>query len=356
VQATSTSTAPPPPAPASPAPTQSTSSSSTPTAVASVSAGSVATPDKTVASPVNLSFAMNLISKNAEKEKTIAMSAVATAVEQAQAAGTQAQQDAVSVATKMSEASMSTSTTTASSSSTSSTGSDSKSVSSGGGLALQSFAGMGAVQLQGGPQMQQQQVASTAITTMQQLQQLQLAPTIQNAAPISQIANQSFEIQANYSIVPGMQVASVAPTLSAPVFTETVQQPRALQDFSTNRTSVEVETPFTGTSFITDRTNPLREIIEGQPIVAGFSMEQQMSTVKKDVVANEAAIGVDISKMAIAPAGYNTYLTFTIKDVSFYAPRDIYPKQNNVDNARALRQMSSDRLHQEMINQQYQGR
>jgi hypothetical protein len=353
VQAASTSTAPPPPSP--PTQTASTSSSSTSTASISSSAGSVATPDRAVASPVNLSFAMNLISKNAEKEKAIAMSAVATAVEQAQAAGTQAQQDAVSVATKASEASVSTTTAGSSTSGTTSGTSDSRSASAGGGLALQSFAGMGAVQLQSGPQMQQQST-STAITTVQQLQQVQLAPTVQSAAPITQMTNQSFEIQANYSIVPSMQMASVAPTLQAPVFTETVQQSRGIQELSINRKDVEVETPSSGTSFITDRTNPLREIIEGQPIIAGFSMEQQMSTVKKDVATNEAAVGVDISKMAIAPAGYNTYLTLAIKDVSFYAPRDIYPKQNNVDNARALRQMSSDRLHQEMINQQYQGR
>ena len=348
--------APPTPAPVAPPTSTQSSSSSSSTSTASVSsnAGSVATSDKAGASPVNLSFAMNLISKNAEKEKAIAMSAVATAVEQAQAAGTQAQQDAVSVATKMSEASMSTSTTGTSSSSTSSTSSDSKSVASGGGgLALQSFAGMGAVQLQGGPQVQQQQVASTAITTVQQLQQTQLAPTVQTVTSISQITNQSFEIQANYSIVPSMQVASIAPTLSAPVFTETVQQPKASQDFSISRTAVEVETPSTGTSFITDRTNPLREIIEGQPIVSGVSMEQQMSTLKKEVALNEAAAGVDIGKMAIAPVGYNTYLTLAIKDVSFYAPRDIYPKQTNVDNARALRQMSSDKLHQQIIDLQY---
>ena len=355
VQAASTSTAPPPPPPPTQTASTSSSSTSSSTSVASVSVASVATPDRAVASPVNLSFAMNLISKNAEKEKAIAMSAVATAVEQAQAAGTQAQQDAVSVATKASEASVSTTTAGSSTSGTTSGTSDSRSASTGGGLALQSFAGMGAVQLQSGPQMQQQST-STAITTVQQLQQIQLAPTVQSAAPITQMTNQSFEIQANYSIVPSMQMASIAPTLQAPVFTETVQQSRGIQELSISRRDVEVETPSSGTNFITDRTNPLREIIEGQPIIAGFSMEQQMSTVKKDVATNEAAVGVDISKMAIAPTGYNTYLTLTIKDVSFYAPRDIYPKQNNVDNARALRQMSSDRLHQEMINQQYRGR
>ena len=86
------------------------------------------------------------------------------------------------------------------------------------------------------------------------------------------------------------------------------------------------------------------------------SMEQQMSTVKKDVAPNDLAGGVDLTKMAIAPTGYNAYLSLTMRDVSFYAPREMYPKQNNVDNVRALRQLSSDRIHQEMVNQQYQGR
>jgi hypothetical protein len=325
---------PPPVPPATSQSSQSNGSSSSTASVASVSAGS--TSDKTSGgSPANLSFAMNLISKNAEKEKTIAMSAVATAVEQAQSAGTQAQQEAVSVATKASEASTSTSFGGSSSSSSSTTMSDTKSASSGGGLMLQS-AGVGGIQLQNsGPMQSSVNVTSTSTT---------------------QITQQSFAVQANYSIVPIMQVASVASTLSGPTFSETNQSTQSSQSISIDRTSFEIEAPSNSTGFITDRTNPLREIIDAQPIIAGTSIEQQMSTVKKEVAINEAAGGVDIGKMAIAPMGYNTYLTLAIKDVSFYVPRDIYPKQNNVDNARALRQMSSDRLHQEMINQQYQGK
>jgi hypothetical protein len=40
-------------------------------------------------------------------------------------------------------------------------------------------------------------------------------------------------------------------------------------------------------------------------------------------------------------------------DVAFYAPREIYRNQVNVDNTRLLRGLGSDRLHQEMVNQQY---
>ena len=47
------------------------------------------------------------------------------------------------------------------------------------------------------------------------------------------------------------------------------------------------------------------------------------------------------------------YSSLTIKDAGFYAPKDIYGNQTNVDNARALRQLGSDRLHQEMVDQQF---
>jgi hypothetical protein len=310
------------------------STSSTPQQVVSVASSNVSADKTSGGSPVNLSFAMNLISKNAEREKATAMSAVANAVEQAQAAASQAQQEAVSIATRASEASTSTSSVGGSSSTSSTSIGDTKSASTGGGLTMQGV-GAGAIQLQNfGP------TQSSVSTT----------------SSVSAITQQSFAVQANYSIVPIMQVASVAPTLNGPTFSDAIQSIQSSQSISIDRTPVDIEAPSNSTGFITDRTNPLREIIDAQPIISGISMEQQMSTVKKEVAINEAAAGVDIGKMAIAPMGYNTYLTLAIKDVSFYAPRDIYPKQNTVDNVRALRQMSSDRLHQEMINQQYQGR
>jgi hypothetical protein len=53
--------------------------------------------------------------------------------------------------------------------------------------------------------------------------------------------------------------------------------------------------------------------------------------------------------------GFNNYMTLTLTDASFYAPREAYPNQRVVDNARAQRllQGASDRLHQEMVNSQY---
>ena len=57
--------------------------------------------------------------------------------------------------------------------------------------------------------------------------------------------------------------------------------------------------------------------------------------------------------MTTAPIGYSDYLTLAMRDVAFYAPKEVYRNQRNVDNARALRQMTSDNKHKEMVEMQY---
>jgi hypothetical protein len=65
--------------------------------------------------------------------------------------------------------------------------------------------------------------------------------------------------------------------------------------------------------------------------------------------------GGDMSSLAAAPADFNTYLNAQLRDSQFYTSREIYRGQRNVDNQRLLRGLTggSDRLHQEMIEQQY---
>jgi hypothetical protein len=82
------------------------------------------------------------------------------------------------------------------------------------------------------------------------------------------------------------------------------------------------------------------------------AQEQRTETVNKSAQPNELAGGVDIASIAKQPAGYQNY-SFTLTDAQFYSPKEIYKNQNNVDNARALRQLSSDQLHQQLIQQQY---
>ena len=92
-----------------------------------------------------------------------------------------------------------------------------------------------------------------------------------------------------------------------------------------------------------------------QSSVAAIQEQRQetTSTVKNKGEVSELAGGVDLKTLAAAPVGYDLYLMSSLRDAAFYAPKDIYKNQNVVDNARALRQMSSDRLHQQLINLQY---
>lgn len=116
----------------------------------------------------------------------------------------------------------------------------------------------------------------------------------------------------------------------------------------------EIELTTSPTNFTTNRTNPITAIVEGTPSqVASAQPTSQTSTVNRTVSNNELAGGVSIDSIAVAPQGFNVYASLVLRDAAFYAPKEIYKGQKNVDNMRALRQLASDRLHQEMIDQQY---
>ena len=98
---------------------------------------------------------------------------------------------------------------------------------------------------------------------------------------------------------------------------------------------------------------PVDSAIESKPTMTQSDTGQQQTTaVKRNVQNNEAAGNVSIESIAKQPVGYAQYFG-TIPDVAFYAPKEVYRNQRVIDNTRVLRQMSSDRLHQEMVNQQY---
>lgn len=101
------------------------------------------------------------------------------------------------------------------------------------------------------------------------------------------------------------------------------------------------------------RGTTLTALTEVRAIIESAQNEQRTETVKKDIQPNDLAGGVDIAAMATQPKGFDVYAMTSMKDNAFYAPKDIYGNQKTVDNARALRQLSSDRLHQEMVDQQY---
>jgi len=82
------------------------------------------------------------------------------------------------------------------------------------------------------------------------------------------------------------------------------------------------------------------------------NIQQQTSTVNRNVQPNDLAGSVDIASMATTPAGFNAY-SIVLRDTAFYEPKEIYKGQRVVDNVQVLRQMSSDSLHKRMVDSQY---
>jgi hypothetical protein len=154
-------------------------------------------------------------------------------------------------------------------------------------------------------------------------------------------------------LLPPQQATSqpyVAPTVSYELFASAPTQPTQTQSTQTTQETVTLLPP----NFLTDKSNPLTDIVEGkQNIPQNSTIASVGSTVNRNVGDNDVAGGVSINKMAVAPVGYGDYLNLAMRDVAFYAPKEVYKNQRNVDNARALRQLMSDSKHKEMVEMQY---
>ena len=119
-----------------------------------------------------------------------------------------------------------------------------------------------------------------------------------------------------------------------------------------NATTPEIEVPQNEGIKMGSRS-VLNDAIEERPVAQNTNtQEQKTEAVNRNVQPNELAGTVDIARMATQPQGYQAY-SMIMPDVTFYAPREIYRNQVNVDNARVLRQLSSDKLHQDLVNLQY---
>lgn len=102
--------------------------------------------------------------------------------------------------------------------------------------------------------------------------------------------------------------------------------------------------------------NNVNNLLTQQPVTLnnGNLESKQGPSVNKNVKDNDAAGGVTIAAIAKQPIGYELYMG-NLQDAQFYAPKEIYRNQRVVDNARAQRLLNgaSDRLHQEMVDLQY---
>ena len=201
--------------------------------------------------------------------------------------------------------------------------------------------------------------AASSQASMQSTSNIQTQQTSQEInSPVPQSSSQT-NTQTQVATFTGLQQSktglqpytstSISSGLNFSLQTTTAIQPQQ-QVYQSQSTQAEI--PIVSVGSVSSRTNPLAELMESRTPLDTLKVETQTETVNKNVQANELAGGVDIAMLALQPRGYEAY-SFVMKDASFYEPKEIYNKQTNVDNIKVLRQLSSDRLHQQMVNQQY---
>lgn len=290
-------------APVVSAPAPSTSSSSTTASSTTTSASSSA--NNREVSGANTAQALSIISRNQERDRET-LSVAQTAVSAAAAAAAAAQQEATAVAT----AAVANSTNN---NAVSNIGSNNA------GTGFRS--------------------AAAANNSVSQ------SSTIQLMSGVSTVAANAPQTQPISTVT----IGSANATETAPV-----TQTQSLFTTSTSGSLIETNVAI-NSNFLTDRTNPINNIVEQRSqIPTAPTVSTTGPSVNTRASDNEAAAGgVSIATMAVAPVGYGDYLNFTLRDAAFYAPREVYRNQRNVDNQRALRLLTNDSRHREMVEQQY---
>ncbi len=202
-------------------------------------------------------------------------------------------------------------------------------------------------------QVPQQLVQQTVLaTTIQQQQPVQVSKFQQESLVQAVVSALPQPVQQEVTLQPQAQQSVVRSQVADSTPQTTVQEQQPAQQQAPAR-SVEPETQPSTTLALLDRTNPLSEFLNPQVNVSTQSTTSVTQDVRREQQNNELAGGINLDRMATQPVGYQQYLGLALLDAKFYATREIYGKQTTVDNQRALRQLSSDRLHQQMVNQQY---
>lgn len=188
--------------------------------------------------------------------------------------------------------------------------------------------------------MQNNQATVQLLTTEQ--------PTIKTQSSNLSMTNNLVQTDTTVSVFAPLQTITQQNLQNTTVNTASINQNALINPLANQVT----ETPTLSTSFLTNKADPINSIIETKNTVEDKKEEVNTATVKPSVQDNDAAGGVSINSIAVIPVGFNAY-NVALRDVAFYAPKEIYRNQRTVDNVRALRQLASDRLHQEMVDQQY---
>ena len=319
----STTSQPAPSGSSQPAPTGSPQPSNSPSPTSVATAGPAQQQQAGApSSGPSLSSVLSTIKNNEKKEQAISQAAVSGANEVAQTAVSATEQTALSVAAMSVTSSQTSSTSNNSLSSSNNDASNSS----------KSSLAMGVPLVTPNTQTGPSQGSSNLIVSVTSIQgSIAVNQSTQQVATINtqslQLSQQTQQTQNNQLQLRGPETSEFKTTDDNTVFSN---------------------------NFLTNRSNPITEIVENNTKTnTSERNEQPSTTVKTNVQSNDVAGKVDIASIAVVPTGYNLYTGLILKDVAFYAPKEIYRNQKNVDNTRLLRQLASDAKHEQMVNLQY---
>lgn len=151
-------------------------------------------------------------------------------------------------------------------------------------------------------------------------------------------------------------------TTASSTYINTFQQTNIVNSVSNNLLTLfnnpllgqTLEIPSNQSNFLLNKSDPINLTLQSNTNQQNDKTETSSSAIKQqDNKDNDIAGTVVLAQIAVVPVGYNQYLNLVLKDSVFYQPKEIYRNQRTTDNNRALQNLRSDQLHQQMIDQQW---
>ncbi len=188
---------------------------------------------------------------------------------------------------------------------------------------------------------------------------------VASAAPLvsDPVVNQAITSTAT-SASPAQAATATVPLVSAPAATATVAttaaEPEKKEETKTADTKDSTTTTATSSTDSKDRPQTTRQALAERRMAAARAKAveegKQLANQMGEAATMEAQVAVQnvvVQAMGFTP-GFDAYGRVTLPDAQGYQPFEVYPGQRNIDNPQGRRFMTgSDRLHAEMVDQQY---
>jgi len=184
------------------------------------------------------------------------------------------------------------------------------------------------------------------------------------AAPLvaDPVVNQAVITTAT-SASPAQAATATVPLVAAPSTAATVAataEPENKEETKTADTKDSTTTTATSSTDSKDQPKTTRQALAERRMAAARAKAieegKQLANRMGEAATMEAQVAVQnvvVQAMGFTP-GFDSYGRVTLPDAQGYQPFEIYPGQRNVDNPQGRRFMTgSDRLHAEMVDQQY---